>query len=83
MIGDRLRIIREAKQLTQGDIEERSGLPRAYVSQVENGEVIPSLDAVEKWARALQIPMHQIFYDSEKPPAHPHLPNRLTADDIV
>jgi len=83
MIGDRLRIIREAKQLTEGDIEEFTGLPRAYVSRVEKGDAIPSLDTVEMWARALQVPMRQVFYDREELPALPHLPNRLTSDDIV
>lgn len=43
LIGDRLRAIREAKKLSQGDIEERSGLKRSYVSRVENGHTIPSV----------------------------------------
>jgi len=37
VIGDRLRELREAKELSQGDIEERTGLLRCYVSRVENG----------------------------------------------
>jgi transcriptional regulator with XRE-family HTH domain len=83
MIGDRLRTIRKTKQLTQGDIEERTGLSRAYVSRVEQGDAIPNLDIVEMWARALQVPMHQLFYDKEELAALLHLPNRLTSDDIV
>jgi hypothetical protein len=36
IIGDRLRVLREEKQLSQGDIEKKMGLLRCYVSRVEN-----------------------------------------------
>ena len=83
MIGNRLRTIREAKQLTQKDIAERTGLSQACVARVENGEAIPSIETIEKWARALEIPMYQLFCSGEGPMALPNLPNRLTADDII
>lgn len=69
LIGDRLRAIREAKKLFQGDIEERSGLKRSYVSRVENGHTIPSVETLEKLARALEVPLYQLFYEGEKPPS--------------
>jgi len=53
LIGDRLRAIREAKKLSQGDIEERTGLLRPYISRVENGHTVPSIETLEKLARAL------------------------------
>lgn len=57
LIGDRLRAFREAKKLSQGDIEKRTGLLRSYISRVENGHTIPSVETLEKWARRnLQIP---------------------------
>jgi len=68
LVGDRLRAIREAKKLFQGDIEERSGLKRSYVSRVENGHTIPSVETLEKLARALEVPLYQLFYEGEKPP---------------
>lgn len=68
LIGERIRALREAKGLTQGDVEERSGLLRCYTSRVENGHTVPSLETIEKIARALDIPLYQIFYDGEKPP---------------
>jgi len=68
LIGERIRALREAKGLTQGDIEERSGLLRCYTSRVENGHTVPSLETIEKIARALDIPLYQVFYDGEKPP---------------
>jgi transcriptional regulator with XRE-family HTH domain len=43
MIGERLRQLRDAKQLSQGDIEKRTGLIRCYISRVENGHTVPSI----------------------------------------
>jgi transcriptional regulator with XRE-family HTH domain len=83
IIGDRLRAIREEKNLSQGDIEKRTGLIRCYVSRVENGHTVPALDTIEKFARALEVPLYQLFYDGEKPPALAHLPKRRTSDDIL
>jgi transcriptional regulator with XRE-family HTH domain len=82
VIGDRLLALREQKELSQGDIEKRTGLLRCYVSRVENGHTVPSIDTLEKWARALQVPMYQLFYDGEKPPKLPNLPKRKADADI-
>jgi transcriptional regulator with XRE-family HTH domain len=68
LIGERIRALREKQGLTQGDLEERSGLLRCYTSRVENGHTVPSLETVEKIARALNLPLYQVFYDGEKPP---------------
>lgn len=83
IIGDRLRGVREAKNLSQGDIEERTGLLRCYISRVENGHTVPAIETLEKFARALEVPLYQLFYDGEEPPALPNLPKRKTADDIA
>jgi len=83
LIGDRLRAIREEKKLSQGDIEKRTGLLRCYVSRVENGHTVPAVETIEKFARALEVPIYQLFYDGEKPPELPNLPKRKTAADIV
>jgi transcriptional regulator with XRE-family HTH domain len=72
--SDRLRAIREQKDLSQGDIEKRTGLKRCYVSRVENGHTVPSIETLEKMARALEVPMYQLFYDGEARPEIPALP---------
>lgn len=74
VISDRLRAIREQKDLSQGDIENRTGLRRCYVSRVENGHTVPSIETLEKMARALEVPMYQLFYDGEAPPQIPAVP---------
>ena len=83
IIGDRLRALREEKKLSQGDIEKRTGLVRPYISRVENGHTVPSIETLEKMARALEIPMYQLFYDGEEPPKLPNLPTRKSSDDIA
>jgi transcriptional regulator with XRE-family HTH domain len=83
IIADRLRAVREGKKLSQGDIEKRTGLLRVYIFRIENGHTVPNLGTLEKLARALEVPLYQLFYDGEEPPALPHLPKRRTANDIV
>jgi len=73
IIGERLRELREAKQLSQGDIEKRTGLLRCYLSRVENGHTVPAIETLEKMARALELPMYQLFYEGEEPPEAPKL----------
>ena len=83
IIGDRLRALREQKKLSQGEIEKRTGLLRCYISRVENGHTVPAVETLEKFARALEVPMYQLFYDGEEPPKLPNLPKRKSADDIA
>jgi transcriptional regulator with XRE-family HTH domain len=73
VIGERLRALREEKKMSQGDIEKRTGLLRVYISRVENGHTVPAIETLEKMARALEIPMYQLFYDGENPPP-PRIP---------
>ena len=71
LIGKRLRQLREQKHMSQGDIEERTGLLRCYISRVENGHTVPSLETLERFAGVLEVPMYQLFFPKKK--IHPHL----------
>ena len=84
IIGGRLRVLREAKHLSQGDSEKRAGLLRCYVSRVENDHTVPAIATLEKWARALDVPLYQLFYDGDEPPqipTGPRIPGQGHADD--
>jgi transcriptional regulator with XRE-family HTH domain len=83
VICDRVRELREGKNLSQGDIEKRTGLLRCYISRVENGHTVPAIETLEKLTRALEVPLYQLFNDGEKPPQVPNLLKRKTSDDIV
>ena len=82
VIADRLRALREEKHLSQGDIEKRTGLFRCYISRVENGHTVPAIETLEKFARALEVPLYQMFYDGEKPAVPPSLAKRKSAGDV-
>lgn len=67
-VGQRLRVVREKKNLSQGNIEQRTGLLRCYISRVENGHTVPAIETLEKIARALEVPLYQLFYEGNEPP---------------
>src|SRR5215469_15666230 len=67
IIAQRLRELREAKGLSQGDMEKRTGLLRCYTSRVENGHTVPSIETLQKYAQALGVPLYQLLHDGEKP----------------
>lgn len=77
-VGDRLKQLRELKGLTQVEIEERTGLLRGYISRVENGHTVPTIETLERFARALDMPLYQLLYEGEKPPR----PLLTQAEDI-
>jgi len=83
IIGDRLRELREAKKLSQGDIEKRTGLLRCYISRVENGHTVPAIETLEKMARAFEVPLYQLFYDGKEPPALPNLLKQKVSDETA
>ena len=60
-IGSTIRGYRLQKGMSQGDIEKRTGLLRCYLSRVENGHTIPSLETLQKIARALDLQLAQFF----------------------
>jgi len=65
-IGHRLRELREAKNLSQGDIEQRTGLMRCYTSRIENERTVPSIGTLAKYARALDLPLHMFFRERDE-----------------
>jgi len=83
LIGTRLRQLREQKQLSQGDIEERTGLLRCYVSRVENGHTVPSLETLERFAGVLDVPLYQLVFSGDETPPTPNLTPRRTLDEMT
>jgi transcriptional regulator with XRE-family HTH domain len=66
IVGDRLRALREEKKFSQRQIARRSGLKGSYISRAEHGHSIPSIRTLQKWARALGVPLHRVFYDENQ-----------------
>lgn len=83
IVGERLRTLREERNFSQGEIEKRTGLLRCYISRVENGHTVPAVETLEKFARALEVPMYQLLYDGEKPPQLPNLLKRKASGEMA
>jgi transcriptional regulator with XRE-family HTH domain len=65
-IGVTIRSFRLQKGMSQGDIEKRTGLLRCYLSRVENGHTVPSIETLQKIAGALDLPLSQMFDDQPR-----------------
>ena len=79
IISERLKALRDQKNMSQADIEKRTGLLRCYISRIENGHTVPSIETLEKMARALEVPIYALFYDGGKAPTDLPKPNETTA----
>jgi transcriptional regulator with XRE-family HTH domain len=76
-IGQRLKTLREERNFSQGTIEKATGLLRCYVSRVENGHTVPTVETLEKWARALDMPLYKVMYEGDETPR----PRKLVSED--
>lgn len=70
VIGYRLKLLREEREFQQVELGRRTGLHQCYISRVETGRTVPSLETLEKLARGLEIPLYRMFYDGAAPQAH-------------
>ena len=82
-IGQRIHELRKQKGLSQRGLEEASGLHASYVSRVEHGHTVPSLENLEKFAKALDVPLYRLFYMGEQPPPTPRLTPRETLEELA
>lgn len=64
-IGSTIRDFRLQRGMSQGDIEKRTGLLRCYLSRVENGHTVPSLETLQKIAGALDLQLSQFFAEDQ------------------
>jgi transcriptional regulator with XRE-family HTH domain len=64
-IGQRIRHIRTQKGISQGDIERSTGMLRGYISRVEHGHTVPSVETLQRFAAALDVPMYRLFYTAQ------------------
>lgn len=79
-IGETIKNFRLARGMSQGDIEKRTGLLRCYLSRVENGHTIPSLDTLAKIASAMDIALAQFF--AEAPGSEPKNLPQLSEEEV-
>jgi transcriptional regulator with XRE-family HTH domain len=80
-IGQTIKDYRLQKGMSQGDIEKRTGLLRCYLSRVENGHTVPSLDTLAKIAGSMDLPLSQFFMENGRENGAKNLP-QLTEDEL-
>jgi transcriptional regulator with XRE-family HTH domain len=81
-IGGRLRELRQAKGFSQDDIEKRTGIKHSYISRVENGHAIPSLETLERFARGLNVELYQLFFVGHAEPEAPQVATETPAPSL-
>lgn len=60
-IGNRIKELREVKQMSQKDLAYASDLDRSYIASVENGQRNISIVNIEKIAVALGVSLKEFF----------------------
>lgn len=64
----RLKTLRIEKQLTQGELAEITGLSTSFISSMERGINAASFETLESLAKALDVPVKDLFdFDSYGP----------------
>ena len=71
-------VLLERRKICPKVISRSTGLLRCYVSRVENGHTVPAVETLEKFARALEVPLYELLYEGDEPPQkHPALELRV------
>lgn len=65
MLSEALRLIRVFHDLKQGELADRLGLSKSYLSELENGKKTPTLDVIEKYSEEFSIPASSILFFAE------------------
>ena len=60
-VGDRIRVLRRERELTQEGLAERTGLDRKTISRTENAHHSAPLDHLAMIARGLAVPVAMLF----------------------
>jgi transcriptional regulator with XRE-family HTH domain len=66
IFGGRLRTLRKTKGFSQEELAEKADIHPTYIGVIERGEQAPTLDTVEKIAKALDIKISELFLFSTK-----------------
>ncbi|MBB6454628.1 transcriptional regulator with XRE-family HTH domain [Salirhabdus euzebyi] len=60
IIGERIRMMRKAKRLSQEELAHKAGLHPTYIGQLERGEKNATIESVSKVANGLQVNLEEI-----------------------
>jgi len=63
-VAQAVRDLRHMRNLSQRQLAGRMGVPRTYISKIENGKAMPTLSSLERLATALQVEISALLRDS-------------------
>lgn len=76
MIGEALRLIRVFHDLKQVELAARLGVSKSHLSEIENGNKMPSLELIQRFSEEFRMPVSAIMFFAEE------LPNALRGDSV-
>ncbi len=80
-VATAVRDLRHVRNLSQRQLAARMGVPRTYISKIENGKAMPTLSSLDRLARALQVDISALLRDA--PTRHSNESSVLTADPFL
>lgn len=69
-LGESIRKIRQAKGISQGEMQKRTGILRSYLSRVENGHTVPSFATLQRLAGAMEVALTDFFLPTGELPSY-------------
>jgi len=66
LVGDNVRRLRLAAELSQAALAERMGVDRAYISGLEKGDRNPTVVSLWHLSKALSVPIKSFFEEAKK-----------------
>lgn len=66
MLSEALRLIRVFHDLKQVELAIKLGISKSYLSEIESGKKVPTIDLIEKYEREFEIPKSSILFFSER-----------------
>jgi len=81
-LGERLRLLRRRRRLTQFELAEQAGLAQAYLSQLESGRRQASLETLERLAEALEVPLGTLL-DGQQATSTAGVSAEPSADEVL
>ncbi len=80
-VATAVRDLRRVRNLSQRQLAGRMGVPRTYISKIENGKAMPTLSSLDRLARALQVDISALLRDAPK--RHQNETDLLMADPFL
>jgi transcriptional regulator with XRE-family HTH domain len=80
-VATAVRDLRHVRNLSQRQLAARMGVPRTYISKIENGKAMPTLSSLDRLARALDVEISALLRDA--PTRHHNETAMLMADPFL